>query len=629
MELEEKLNRIVARGIDVDAGRIKEDMCAQFTDPNEWIREFAVNAADARAESCHISAHGDKKSFTVVVEDDGCGMDRKGVMDFCNIFRSVKKGDTLRTVGTHGVGKLSPAAVPGQRGFVMTTSTGEECWRMAAGCLLNNAPIRIDRMEPVSPKGTRFEITFDNRDGSTSGSKLKEYADLLEHYLRHFGLRIVLFETDQTGSNGPKWAKPVRRIQGDWETEAERMGRSDSFRLAGCSFDAVMGLGAGEHELYQKKVLVTEKYNLLSYDLSEELTVPHLKIRVDSPDFRLPFGRNRLSNEEVLAPLSRSLRREILPKYFDQLYVIYEVGRLKDYGIEVREMEEIACALLLHDETSKTGHWTNLPLFHAMNSPTLSFLQLKQSSLKHGMFYFEKQQISGTDYRAFNAPVISGTQPQGALEVLKKHFSEWMMILGADDAIVEMTEACRPGLGEKEKGFEKCLGFQRAAARQAGSGRHLVRKNNVKQALAMFLEKGGRFKSSVEAHFRAEKDLSTLKWRVNYLVHRNGKTPCRTHQFILKGDTVVLNMNHSVIRQLFQLSETDSALAGHLAMVMCLNHEGSILAHITPEKRDELLMLDAVCRVEGAEAYETRERKQPPGDRRFRDFLRDLEDSKR
>jgi len=626
MELQQELKHLAAQGIQADPCRIREDMCAQFHNRDEWVREYAVNASDAGARACYISAYGNEKTLIVAVEDDGCGMDRQGVIDFCAIFRSMKHGDSQRTVGTHGVGKLSPAAVPGQSGFVMRTSTDRECWRMEAGSLLESTSVQLERVEPVPARGTRFEITFENRDGLTPTSKLKELSALLEGYLRHFGFKIVLFETGGMGPDKPMWAKPVGRIYGEWGTPTERMGRKYTFQLRGNQFKVVMGLGTGEHEVYQKKVLVTKRYNLLCRDLPLKLVVPHLKIRVDSPDFELPFGRNCLRNEEVLVPLSRYLREEILPEYFEELLLRYESGILKDQGLSSREVEEIACALLLHDDTALKGSWRHLPLFRVMNAPRRSLSQLQQVVHERGVLYLEVQPVAGTDYGAFNGPVISDVQPKGGIEVLKKHFVREMVILGQDDVILEMAARCSPGLGEKEKRFEQCLGFQGALLNRAGTGNGSDGRETGRQGLDAFLENREQFEGVVREGINARQDLLSLKWRVNYLVHRDGKTACTTHRFMLKGGTVVLNLSHPEVKKLVGLSEKDPGLAGHWATAMCLGDESKILDHIMSETREDLLVLDAMCKVEAIGMMRRKEEGPAVRPEKFRDFLRDLED---
>ncbi len=148
-------------------------MCGQFPDPREWIREYVVNGYDAGARTVWIEGREDEETYTICVEDDGRGMDRKGVRDFVTVFRSVKSGDRCRIVGRHGVGKLSVAAVEGQCGYHMTTSTGTECWRMRTTCLLDDTPIVLERTDTPAPRGTRFEIAFRKNNASLRDEMLK------------------------------------------------------------------------------------------------------------------------------------------------------------------------------------------------------------------------------------------------------------------------------------------------------------------------------------------------------------------------------------------------------------------------------------------------------------------------
>jgi hypothetical protein len=288
-------------------------------------------------------------------------------------------------------------------------------------------------------------------------------------------------------------------------------------------------------------------------------------------------------------------------------------------------MEEMACALLLIDDTVLGGNWRHLPLFVAMNAPRRSFLELQQEVRKSGILYLEVEPVAGTDYGAFNGPIISGVRPKGGIEVLKKHFAQEMVLLGQDDVILEIAQCFSPGLGEKEKRFEKCLGFQGALLERAGTDSN--GKETGRQGLDARLENMERFEGVVREGIRAKQDLSSLKWRVNYLVHRDGKTPCKTHRFILRGGRVVLNLNHSEVHKLVALSEKNPNLAGHWATATCLGDESNILLdHIMPETREDLLMLDAISKVGATEMMQPEEAGRTVRPKRFRDFLRDIED---
>ena len=69
---------------------------------------------------------------------------------------------------------------------------------MEAGSLLESTSVQLERVDPVPARGTRFEITFVNRDGLTPTSKLKELSVLLADRLlfgrHHIRSRKQLFQ---------------------------------------------------------------------------------------------------------------------------------------------------------------------------------------------------------------------------------------------------------------------------------------------------------------------------------------------------------------------------------------------------------------------------------------------------
>jgi len=158
--LEQALAGTAKAGIRADRRRIREDMAMQFSNPLEYIRELIANACDASARRVEVSGRQDTDGFSVIAEDDGCGMDKKTVRNYLMLFRSHERAGQKERIGRHGIGKLSIAAVKGQVGFTMITSTGRECWRLTAGCLLEDTPIRLERLAEQRPHGTRLEIAF-------------------------------------------------------------------------------------------------------------------------------------------------------------------------------------------------------------------------------------------------------------------------------------------------------------------------------------------------------------------------------------------------------------------------------------------------------------------------------------
>src|SRR5512138_2083485 len=88
--LNEKLKAIENIGIQTDRLHLKQNMCTQFADCFEFIREYVVNAYDASATFCLISVIENEETLTVIIHDNGCGMNLNRVKDFLTVFRSRK-----------------------------------------------------------------------------------------------------------------------------------------------------------------------------------------------------------------------------------------------------------------------------------------------------------------------------------------------------------------------------------------------------------------------------------------------------------------------------------------------------------------------------------------------------------
>jgi hypothetical protein len=621
--LEQALAEISAQGIGVDRKKLIKDMCAQFPDYRLWIREYVVNAFDAGARHCYISGIERDGNFTITIGDDGWGMDRNGVLNFSTVFRSVKQGNPDAN-GFLGVGKLSVAAIPGQNGYKLLTSTGIEAWRMEAGCLLDNAPIRLERVEPVPERGTCFEITFKQTCSLTE--ELKLLARVLERYVRYLPIGIVFYQLREGAGGTPEEAQWLGGSVGSWSDVTERFAKAYQFTSTGERFDLVIGLDKGTHEIYQGKVFVSDRYNLISYGLAQEFKIPHLKIRVDSRAFELPFGRHRLLNEDLLRPLARHVREHILPLYTAELFRGYEDSDLAPFEVHSMEVENIACALMALDK-SPTSPWCRVAVFKMVDRPRMSLKELHKAIKRHGVLYLAAVENEDQDASAFNAPVISRRQPEGGLDLIKSIFGELLVDLKAKDVVMEATAENAPSLGEKEVHFQRFLGFhpashimdllaeyQKPKPAELSSGLLLVSD----------LIEGGQGAKDAIGHYR---DLAVFKWRLSYLVERDGKMPCKTRRFMVRGQEVILNLYHEEVGLLLRLSEEAPALAAHWAVGMCLTDGGGFMTHLSAETREELILLDAMARCSG-QAPESPALARAPVlgyGRAFREFRRNIE----
>jgi len=592
--LEDVLADISREGIRADRQHLLEDIGSQFRDYREWIREYVVNSHDAGATWCRVWGSEEDDKITIYVWDNGHGMDKQRVSDFLTLFKSVKEGDSHLAVGRFGVGKACILAIPDLVGLAMLTSTGTESWKMRIGSFLESKPIHVQRVEPAGDSGTKFAVTF--RKKISLEQELQKLGDLLYAYARYLPMTITVQK-----AAGERGVSSFLHINAKWSVYGERLGRKYNFSLGGISYDVMLGLGQNVHEIYQNRVLITDRYNLFSYDLGYELTIPGILVRVDSPDFELPFGRHGLRNEEVLIPLARHLRKTVLPDYFGELQEIYLNSGSDRSFINIAEIEDLVCALLVCD--SGFGcRWSHFPVFTVWGHPRLSMVELRKLVDENGRIFLEDPDNVGADYSAFAAPVLSLNQPRGGLKFLKELFAAELVNLGSKDLVLEQPAGSSRQLNQQELKFESFLGFRPELLErfrpesESGSAEMelyaLASAGRDVTILSDLIESGGL--SSEARH--AQTDLEEIYWRVNYLVERDGVTPCYTQKFLYKEETVILNLNHPEVRKLLLLSEKLPSLAAHWALAMCLEDRKKILAHLTPEAREDLIKLDAMIR---------------------------------
>jgi hypothetical protein len=565
-------------------------MTMQFSDHREWIREYVTNAFDASATQVRITGSEQERTLTIVVSDNGHGMDRQGVLDFMMLYRTRKPGKEEQAIGQHGIGKLSVAAIAGQCGYKMMTSTGNECWQFETGCLLDEEPAELQRVEPVPPQGTHFEITFVKE--YSIEQELLELRKILELYVRFLPLDIFISSSEREGK------LLCMPINSDWHTTMGTFGRKYRIELRNMVFEATVGIGNGEHELYQRRVLVSSSYNLLSADLEHELTVPYLRIRLDSADFELPFGRHALRNDEVLKPVAKYLREEVVPDYLRDVYQSLRDEQPPRDASCLFELESIAIALLAHDPTSG-GFVSQVPLFRDVYGQRFSLHKLKQEAKTHGVLYLESEDMVGVDYAVFTAPVLAEKQPDRALDLLRDAFRKELINLGMADVVIEAPPNGRPALGPMERRFEQHLRFHPTAL-QMNLARSAKKRERQGRSMHSDSSPDKDFDRSLgvcqEAR-QAKDDVESLTWRVSYLVGRDGKTPAPMRRYLSVGNAVVLNLYHPDVQHLLSLSEKAPALAGHFGLAMVLSDpRQNILKHLSAEAREDLIVADALAK---------------------------------
>jgi hypothetical protein len=616
--LTQHLQQLMSGGITADAQRLKKDMCTQFADPREWAREYVTNAYDAAAMHVWIGGSEDKAqgNVTISVVDDGHGMNRKEVLDFMTVYRSSKRDGARQPIGVHGIGKLSIAAIPDQTAFSMITSTGSECWRFQTGSLLEDRPIEIEGVEPVPQAGTRFDITFQTTSGLAF--ELRKIREVLVRYCRFLPLEVIVYQ--ESGGR----LEPTKPVYHDWYAAGGRAQRSYCFSLKGKSYEASFGLGSSVHELYQNRVMITSKYNLLFHGQDEPLALPTLQLRVDSPHFELPFGRHCLRDESELLPLANHLREECLMDYLRTLLQYHSEGDLESLGARPDEVEAIACRLIQRSDSFRKV-CQQVPMFLDVTGRRYSLADLQLASSEVGALYLESEHGEGLDYSVFEAPVLCRRQPSGGLDFLQTHFSNRLVLLGLKDVVMEAPRGVAPELGPRELAFQRNLRFHPKALEHykaattpkeepkgiAGRLNMNLSKKDVRKGLRMCQEAQ-----------EAQQDLESLQWRVSYLVSSDGRTPCRSRRFLLRDQTVVLNLYHPEVEQLVALAQEAPSLSGHWGLAMALTDPTQrLLEHLSHEARDDLILADAVAKCRSWDEPVV-ERKPNDRDKGLRDFLR-------
>ena len=342
---------------------------------------------------------------------------------------------------------------------------------------------------------------------------------------------------------------------------------------------------------------VTSRYNLTAKGRPTGLDLPGLLVRVDSRAFDLPFGRHCLRNEDILEPLATHLRDRVLPDYVGSLIDEYDHGWLVD--VSPAEVEAI-CAALLDRKTPLELRLASLPLFAAVDGSRHSLAELDVVADERGYLYREADDAAGLDYSVFGVPVLTRVQPPGCGEILSRRFDKRLVTLGVEDLVIEPP--AKGALGEREQRFMDHLRFHPEAL-----GRALRPTHRQLQEVAAHPQRPSAGSEAVavkvgEEAAQAQSDLAAIEWKVNYLVGSDGRSPCRTHRFLLRGDTVVLNLNHPEIARLFTLADHYPTLAGHWGLAIALTDPSQrILPHLSHEAREDLLVADAVAKCTGAD----------------------------
>lgn len=631
--LQETLNEITAAGIQADGQQLKKDMRAQFSNYREWIREYVVNAYDALASYCRISGekHGDE--ITVTVEDDGKGMDKQRIRKFFTLYASEKDLEAGRAIGTHGIGKLSVAAIPGQVRFEMETSDGREAWLAKAGKLDGMDDIHVRQLNTRIPRGSTFRVTFKSKNSLVKEMTLLK--EILVRYTRFLPLQIAIaipvsdhMDEPEDGSKDGSREKMadtkcvLHAINENWNACSDTFSREYVLELDGNSYEVMLNLGNQLQEIYQQRVLISSKYDLLSRGLKEDWALEYLSIRVNSSSFELPFGRHCLRDENILQPLSRKIRNNLLPQYLTDLYKHMESLDMHASRQVSFQVDALSCRLIALDH-SLNKPWSNYAFIRTMNLGKISFKELWETVKSKGRFFIEDESNAGIDYTSFNDLVLQHEQAEDLIKLLETLFKDRCILLKGTDLVFEKY-GTNQELNELQKTFERNLGFHPELFSEGDLSDEPNRKVNgpVKPTEQSYLGQG--LFNEVE---EACQDLCTLKWKAGFLVEKDLTSPCFTHLFIYSNHTIILNLYHPLIEKLVALSAVNPRLAGHWGVSLCLLDSRNVFPYLSADTRKELLMLDGMAKLGSGKSRPQADQDRKAYQQLFSEFRRNLNEN--
>ncbi len=620
-KLQDALTKITSSGIQADRKQLKKDMRAQFSNYREWIREYVVNAYDAMATYCRIYGEQDGDDITVTVIDDGLGMSRERIEKFFTLYSSEKDIDSSKAIGTHGIGKLSIAAIPNQTRLEMETSNGKEAWLAKAGKLDSEEDIHVQKLDQVKPHGTTFRITFKKK--CSLFEEMSQLKEILTRYVRYLPIQIYI----SVPMNENEESHPIQHgINEDWSSYYDSFTQEYKVDVGEASFEVQLSIGENLHEIYQNKVLVSNGYNLVSSDLKEEWALQSLAIRLNGSSFELPFGRHCLSDEEILKPLSKKIRNRLLPQFMHELYKNKEQVSVEEIRTQEIQIDTLTCNLIKYDRTL-TKPWNTYEIIKTRELGKLSFKELSDIVSEKGRFFVEDEANSGIDYSFFTEPVLNHSQPGELLSILKSVFKEKCIFLKSEDLVFERLGDHSKELTEQQLTFEKNLGFHPI----------LFSPNNTDilddiDDCSMDSDSDPDDESFIGQGFFNEveeacNDLSKLKWKASFLVEKDFKTPSQTHLFIYSNNTIILNLYHPLIAKLVELSTITPKLAGHWGISLCLEDGRNVFPYLSADTREELLMLDGIAKLHEGGSSKKLEQDRKAFNQVFNNFKNNLNDS--
>ena len=284
-----------------------------------------------------------------------------------------------------------------------------------------------------------------------------------------------------------------------------------------------------------------------------------------------------------------------MPDFYRELLLLYKNGDLRSFNFSNYNFLLLTSALIYLDDQA-TKPWMDTPVLKCVEQKTVSFNELFKRVNNGQLIYLADPKLNGVDFSVFNGPVLENEQTGYCRKVVLRHFEKKMVDLTVETLIMEKPGSSRGELNHSEREFERHLGFRPELLARRERSNQFKQPGNPGDSMDFDFD-NETTKGITREIKKANMELENIGWRVSKLVERDGETPCTTHLYLFNHNTIVLNLYHPQIKQLVRLTEVNPILAGHWAMAICLLDDKNILPHVSPETREDLLLLDAMVRA--------------------------------
>lgn len=355
-----------------------------YVESIELIRELVNNAYDADATEVYVTVAPE----SIVIEDDGSGMDEKGLAQFFTVgseekrIRSVSSRFGRKRIGQFGIGKFAALAaadrfqVESRKGkWIYSVIFDREEWQKSESWEL---PIVREPATPLHHEGTKVTLT-----------KLKKsfgISDVERCLKESVPLRAKKFAVFLNSKRITARYIPGRRFPISFKT---MYGSISGEIVVAIKSDLVDKPGI---ECKVKQVLIKREF--FNLDKTHAFGLSRITGEVNADFLPIAASRGDFIKDDPAYQLFYKLMKVKLEKVLQELKKESETKYLKKVTQELREvMDKIREALKLHPEFTPSGRAIALRRKRkdTLSASTISEIEKRESSLRKVLSIAEKE----------------------------------------------------------------------------------------------------------------------------------------------------------------------------------------------------------------------------------------------